>query len=68
MFVAPMATNQLLNQAYEIVASNLGAGYLGMGLLTLLFLLTLAMSRFGNIKLGKKDEAPEYGIFGWSSM
>ena len=68
MFVAPMATNELLNQAYEIVASKLGAVYLGMGLLTLLFLLILAMSSYGNIKLGKKDEKPEYGIFGWSSM
>ena len=68
MFVAPMATNALLNKAYDIVASNLGAVYLIMGLLTLLFLLILAMSKHGNIVLGKKDEKPEYGMFGWSSM
>ena len=68
MFVAPMATNALLNKAYDIVASNLGAVYLIMGLLTLLFLLILAMSKYGNIVLGKKDEKPEYGMFGWSSM
>ena len=68
MFVAPMGTNELLNQAYDIVASNLGAIYLIMGLLTLLFLLILAMSKYGNIVLGKKDEKPEYGMFGWSSM
>jgi len=63
-----MATNKFLNQAYEIVASNLGVVYLAMGLLTLLFLLILAMSRYGNIKLGKEDEKPEYGNFGWASM
>jgi len=68
MFIAPMATNKFLNQAYEIVASNLGVVYLAMGLLTLLFLLILAMSRYGNIKLGKEDEKPEYGNFGWASM
>ena len=68
MFFAPMATNALLNKAYDIVASNLGAVYLIMGLLTLLFLLILAMSKYGNIVLGKKDEKPEYGMFGWSSM
>ena len=68
MFIAPMATNKFLNQAYEIVASNLGIVYLVMGLLTLLFLLILAMSRYGNIKLGKEDEKPEYGNFGWASM
>ncbi|MDC0586383.1 BCCT family transporter [Gammaproteobacteria bacterium] len=68
MFIAPMATNKFLNQGYEIVASNLGIVYLVMGLLTLLFLLILAMSRYGNIKLGKEDEKPEYGNFGWASM
>ena len=68
MFIAPMATNKFLNQAYEIVASNLGVVYLAMGLLTLLFLLILAMSRYGSIKLGKEDEKPEYGNFGWASM
>ena len=68
MFIAPMATNDLLKKAYELVASNLGIAYLTMGLLTLLFLLILAMSKYGNIKLGKEDEKPEYGNFGWASM
>jgi len=68
MFIAPMATNDLLKKAYELVASNLGVVYLAMGLLTLLFLLILAMSKYGNIKLGREDEKPEYGNFGWASM
>ena len=68
MFIAPMATNELLDQAYEWIASNLGAIYLIMGLLTLLFLLILAISRYGTIILGQKDDEPEYGFFGWSSM
>ena len=68
MFIAPMATNELLDQAYEWIASNLGAVYLIMGLLTLLFLLILAISRYGTIVLGQKDDEPEYGFFGWSSM
>ena len=68
MFIVPMATNDLLEKAYELVASNLGVAYLAMGLLTLLFLLILAMSKYGNIKLGREDEKPEYGNFGWASM
>ena len=68
MFIAPMATNKLLDQAYDWVASNLGAMYLIMGLLTLLFLLILAISKYGKIVLGQKDDQPEYGFFGWSSM
>ena len=53
MFIVPMATNELLDQAYDWVASNLGAMYLIMGLLTLLFLLILAISKYGNIVLGQ---------------
>ena len=68
MFIVPIATNDLLEKAYELVASNLGVAYLAMGLLTLIFLLILAMSKYGNIKLGREDEKPEYGNFGWASM
>ncbi len=64
MFIAPMATNELLDQAYEWIASNLGAIYLIMGLLTLLFLLILAISKYGGIVLGREDDEPEYGFFG----
>ena len=68
MFLAPMATNEILNNAYDFIATNLGSSYLIMGLATLAFLLILAVSKFGKIKLGLSDEEPEYGTFGWSSM
>mgnify|MGYP001191456285 FL=1 len=68
MFIAPTATNKYLNAAYDYIASNIGGVYLIMGLLTLAFLLFLAFSHHGNIKLGKEHEEPEYGTFGWSSM
>ena len=68
MFIAPTATNQYLNSAYDYIAKSIGGAYLVMGLLTLIFLLFLAFSKYGNIKLGKDHEEPEYGTFGWSSM
>jgi len=39
-----------------------------MGIITLLFLLILAVSKYGNLVMGNEDEEPEYGLFGWSSM
>ena len=39
-----------------------------MGIITLLFLLVMAVSRYGNLVIGNEDEEPEYGLFGWSSM
>ena len=46
-----MATNEILNNAYDFIATNLGGSYLIMGLATLTFLLILAVSKFGKIKL-----------------
>jgi Choline-glycine betaine transporter len=68
MFIAPTTTNQYLNSAYDLIASNIGGAYLIMGLLTLIFLLLLAFSKYGKIRLGNDHEKPEYGTFGWSSM
>jgi len=34
----------------------------------LVFCITLAFSRFGNIKLGGDNEKPQYSYFGWLSM
>lgn len=42
--------------------------YLAMATGVLLFLGYLMMSRFGNIKLGKDDEAPEFSLGSWLSM
>ena len=33
-----------------------------------IIMAVLAFSRFGNIKLGKDDEAPEYSFFSWVAM
>ena len=68
LFIAPTTTNQYLNSAYDLIASNIGGAYLIMGLLTLIFLLLLAFSKYGEIRLGNDHEKPEYGTFGWSSM
>ena len=68
MFIAPTTTNQYLNSAYDLIANKIGGAYLIMGLLTLIFLLLLAFSKYGKIRLGSEREKPEYGTFGWSSM
>jgi len=65
MFIAPEKTDQALNKAYDYVATNLGSTYLILGICILVFLLYLALSKYGNLILGQKDEEPEYGMFGW---
>ncbi|MCV6590318.1 MAG: BCCT family transporter [Marinobacterium sp.] len=42
--------------------------YLAMATGVLVFLIYLMMSRFGNIRLGRDDEQPEFGLGSWLSM
>ena len=42
--------------------------YLGVMLGFLLFVLVIAFSKYGNIRLGKDDEKPEYGLVSWFAM
>ena len=68
LIVAPELSSLTLNNAYDYVATNLGPVYMLMGIITLLFLLVVAVSKYGNLVMGNEDEEPEYGLFGWSSM
>ncbi len=34
----------------------------------IMVMITIAFSRYGNIKLGKDDEEPEYSLFSWVAM
>ncbi len=48
--------------------SNFGWLYLIATTLFLVFAFYLAFSRFGNIRLGKDDERPEFGRLSWFAM
>lgn len=47
-----------------------GLGWLYMLITTffLLFIVYLALSRYGKIKLGQPDDKPEFGNFAWFAM
>ncbi|WP_275591300.1 BCCT family transporter [Pseudomonas putida] len=38
------------------------------GLMTVVFLLWMAFGRYGNIRLGRKSDAPEFSYFSWVAM
>ena len=39
-----------------------------LGVMTLLFLVTLSVSKYGKFKLGGENSSPEFSNFSWSSM
>ncbi|SDM77594.1 glycine betaine transporter [Kriegella aquimaris] len=50
------------------VRNYFGFFYLYLGLGCVLLLLGIALSPFGKIKLGKKDQKPEHSLWAWTAM
>ncbi|MDH3533598.1 MAG: BCCT family transporter [Gammaproteobacteria bacterium] len=57
-----------LEAVYDYVASEFGILYLLASVAAIGFLLWLAASRFGNVKLGDTDDEPEFRTLSWIAM
>ncbi|MFP4169364.1 MAG: BCCT family transporter [Desulfonatronovibrionaceae bacterium] len=55
-------------KVHSLIIDNFGWGYLLSTLFFLVFSLGVALSSFGNLKLGQDHEKPQYSYFGWFSM
>ena len=53
---------------FDWVVSNLGWFYLLAGNFFLIFVVFLALSRYGKFRLGKEGERPEFSTFAWFAM
>ncbi len=60
--------DRLTKSALDFVVSDLSWFYLIVTTFFLAFVLFLAFSRYGKVKLGKEDEEPEFGLFSWFAM
>lgn len=52
----------------ELVFKNLSWLYVILVTIFVLFLISLAISKYGKIKLGSDDSVPEYSFFSWVAM
>ncbi|WP_170008437.1 BCCT family transporter [Bacillus fonticola] len=71
--VIPLAMNperggEILNSLNTAVTGTFGVFFLWLGLGIFIFLIYIALSRFGRIKLGKKDENPQFNTISWAAM
>ncbi len=62
----PEQGTAVANQLFTGITANLGSGFLWFGFLSLISVLVLANTKFGEIRLGK--EKPEYSTMSWISM
>ena len=58
----------MVRQAYDAITTRFGVLYLWYGIAALGFLLYLAFSRFGGIRLGAADSRPAYSTLSWIAM
>jgi glycine betaine transporter len=66
--IAPTNFGTVTQAIFDWVVSNLGWFYLLAGNFFLVFVVILALSRYGRFKLGKEGDRPEFRTFAWFAM
>lgn len=56
------------NDAFSFVVNDLGWAYILFTTIFVVFVLWLALSKFGSIRLGRVNEEPEFNTFSWIAM
>ncbi|MGP4060571.1 BCCT family transporter [Halobacillus sp. H74] len=65
---APEHLKSVTTTATSFISTRFGWYYLLIIMLMLAFCIYLIFSRFNQIKLGKQDEKPEFGLVSWFAM
>jgi choline/glycine/proline betaine transport protein len=66
--IFPETLNTIVSTAGSSVIDGLGWYYVLLTFGFVVFSVWIAISRFGDIRLGKDDEAPEFGLKSWFAM
>ncbi|MGJ7907144.1 BCCT family transporter [Actinopolyspora sp. H202] len=66
--VAPKGFEAVTNRLFGHVVSDLSWLFLLAANLFLVYVIYLGVSRYGRIKLGKKDDRPDFGRLSWFAM
>jgi glycine betaine transporter len=65
---SPDQVKELFDKVFKFFISNFGWAYMTCVAGFVVFCLAVAFSRFGNIRLGKDDEKPEFSLSAWFAM
>jgi betaine/carnitine transporter, BCCT family len=64
----PKSAPAMVNSAFAFTTGTFGWLYLVAGVATVVFLIGLALSRYGNVRLGSANDLPEFSYFSWIAM
>ncbi|MEN1966761.1 BCCT family transporter [Lentibacillus sp. N15] len=68
LMLFPEQGGKIVDIANEFMTGNFGVLYLLVGLSSFSFLLFVAFSKNGHVKLGSEKEGKEFGTFSWAAM
>lgn len=66
--ISPATAGSVLTVAVDWIATWFGPFYILMATVMVVFVVALAISRFGKVKLGPPNAKPEFSTFAWASM
>src|SRR5690625_3784629 len=66
--ISPKSLNNIASDALGWMITNFGWFYMLITAFFVLFVVVLAVSPYGNIRLGKQDEKPEFTWVSWIGM
>lgn len=64
----PKSGKAVVDSLFVILTHNFKWLFLLFGLFCVLFLIWLAFSKWGDIKLGNPEDKPEFSTYAWASM
>ena len=65
---APAQAESVLGSGVAWVVGAFGLFYVALTTAVLVFVIYLALSRYGSVRLGPDDSRPEFSTFAWASM
>ncbi|WP_027348789.1 choline transporter [Halotalea alkalilenta] len=66
--IAPTSANHTIDLLLGWISEGFGWYYFLAATLYIVFVVVVACSRFGNIKLGPEQSKPEFSLFTWAAM
>ena len=66
--LAPDTANTVIGSISSWTTKTFGWWYFALATAVVVFVVGLALSRFGTIRLGPDDSRPEYNLFSWTAM
>ncbi|MEZ5643555.1 MAG: BCCT family transporter [Burkholderiaceae bacterium] len=68
LLLFPESSSAMITAAFSFTTGTFGWLYMLAGLSVVVFLVGLAFSRYGNVRLGGMDDTPEFSYFSWIAM